>query len=154
LLPQSRTVQQVATLPFVAVDGRVELLLITSRRRKRWIVPKGWPDKGGSLAEAAAREAGEEAGVRGPVGIEPLGAYSYDKRMAGGYDVRCHVFVYPLLVVEHRLAWPERRQRRMRWVGLAEAAALVDDRDLAQLLGELATNDGAPLLDFMRDAAA
>jgi 8-oxo-dGTP pyrophosphatase MutT (NUDIX family) len=152
LLLAARTVQQVATLPFVVVDGRVELLLITSKQRKRWIVPKGWPDKGSALADAAAREAAEEAGVIGPVRPDPLGEYMYDKRMHG-YDVRCHVFVYPLLVQEHRLAWPERRQRKLRWVGLADAAAMVDDRDLADLITALADTDGASLRDFLQTAA-
>lgn len=153
MLLQARTVQQVATLPFVAIDGRVELLLITSRRRKRWIVPKGWPDKTGSLAEAAAREAAEEAGVVGVVRPDPVGEYIYDKHMRG-YEVRCHVFVYPLLVQEHRLNWPERRERKLRWATLAEAATMVDDRDLAALLASLADHDGAPLRDFMHQAAA
>lgn len=153
MLLQARTVQQVATLPFVTISGRVELLLITSRHRKRWIVPKGWPDKNGSLAQAAAREAAEEAGVIGPVRPDPVGEYIYDKHMRG-YDVRCHVFVYPLLVQEHRLAWPERQQRKLRWATLAAAAELVDDRDLAALLSVLAGSDGAPLREFMHEIAA
>jgi len=152
LLLAARTVQQVATLPFIVVDGRVELLLITSKERKRWIVPKGWPDKNGGLADAAAREAAEEAGVIGPVRPDPVGEYLYDKRKHG-YEVRCHVFVYPLLVREHRLTWPEQGQRQLRWAMLAEAAGLVDDRDLADLLTTLAGNDGAPLRDFMQSAA-
>lgn len=152
MLLAARTVQQVATLPFVVVDGRIELLLITSKERKRWIVPKGWPDKVGALADAAAREAAEEAGVRGPVRRDPIGEYIYGKRKRG-YEVRCHVFVYPLLVLEHRLAWPERHEREQRWVALAEAAELVDDRDLAALLRTLVVDDGASLREFMTDAA-
>jgi 8-oxo-dGTP pyrophosphatase MutT (NUDIX family) len=144
-----RTVQQVATLPFVRIDGEVQVLLITSRRRRRWIVPKGWPAKHLSLPEAAAREAEEEAGVFGPVQETPVGSYDYLKRMPEGYDVRCHVFVYPLLVHQHRTDWDERAERRLRWRSLPQAARTVDDAQLALLLRELAAAEGAPLLAFL-----
>ncbi|MEQ9643098.1 MAG: NUDIX hydrolase [Alphaproteobacteria bacterium] len=149
----AKTVQQVAALPFVVIDGRVELLLITSRRRKRWVVPKGWPGRDDSLAEAAAREAEEEAGVVGPVRADPLGDYAYDKQMSTGYPVRCHVFVYPLLVLEHRVDWRERGARKLRWTAPGEAARLVDDRLLGQLIATLADDASAALHDFMREAA-
>lgn len=151
---EPRSVQQVATLPFVAMADGIEVLLITSRRRRRWIVPKGWPDKSGSLAEAAAREAFEEAGVVGPVQREPVGTYSYQKVMPAGYQVLCHVFVYPLLVVQHALSWQEQAERSMRWLSLAKAADQVDDQDLAALLHELSTQDGQPLQTFMEAVAA
>lgn len=149
----AKPVQQVAALPFVVIDDQVELLLITSRRRKRWVVPKGWPGRDGSLAEAAAREAAEEAGVIGPVRPDPLGDYSYDKQMSTGYEVRSHVFVYPLLVVEHRIDWPERGARTLRWSRPAEAADLVDDRQLGELITGIAADAGATLRDFTRTAA-
>lgn len=151
------SVQQVATLPFVALDARFEVLLITSRKGGRWLLPKGWPLKGHSLAEAARREAAEEAGVDGLLHEEPLGSYSYAKSMPEGYRVRCDVFVFPLLVREHRLAWPERGQRALRWRGLREAARLVEDRGLARLLADLARDDARALRETLtrfEDAAA
>ena len=59
--------------------GEVKVLLITSRERKRWIVPKGWPIKGKTPARTAAREAFEEAGVIGDAQAEAIGAYNYVK---------------------------------------------------------------------------
>ena len=38
---------------------------MTSRETRRWIVPKGWPIKGLKPAKSAAREAYEEASLRG-----------------------------------------------------------------------------------------
>ena len=140
--------QQVATLPFVALDGDIEVLLITSRRRKRWIVPKGWPRKHLTLAQSAAGEAEEEAGLIGPVLDEPVGTYSYDKQMDAGYSVLCHVFVYPLLVRQHLTDWQERHERRLRWTSLHDAAEKVDDRDLAELLEALAVGGAAALHAF------
>ena len=43
----------------------LRILLITSRDTGRWVIPKGWPMRHRSEAEAAAREAYEEAGLRG-----------------------------------------------------------------------------------------
>ncbi|HHX88347.1 MAG TPA: NUDIX domain-containing protein, partial [Paracoccus sp.] len=42
-----------------------EVLLISSLKSERWILPKGWPMKGRTLAGAALQEAWEEAGVVG-----------------------------------------------------------------------------------------
>jgi len=38
----------------------LEILFITTRQSKRWIIPKGWPIKGLRPAKSAAREAFEE----------------------------------------------------------------------------------------------
>ena len=137
----AKSVQQVAAMPFVPVAGHdaesFEVLLITSRKKGRWLLPKGWPKGKTAYAEDAAREAHEEAGVIGPVQGDPIGDYTYAKSMRGGYPVRSHVFVYPLLVCEHRLDWPERDQRSCRWAGLTEAANLVEDKGLSRLFRHL-----------------
>jgi 8-oxo-dGTP pyrophosphatase MutT (NUDIX family) len=146
-------VQQVATLPFVPLNATVSVLLISSRRRQRWIVPKGWPVKRLSLPEAAAREAAEEAGIVGVVHNEPIGSYLYRKEMEAGYTVPCHVFVYPILVQQHSVDWPERGERMLKWCSLDEAAALVDDEQLAELLSDLANSGGAPLQTIVTEAS-
>ena len=54
-----------AALPYRFTSAAaLEIFLITSRRTKRWIIPKGWPIKGLKPAKTAARGAFEEAGVR------------------------------------------------------------------------------------------
>jgi len=149
---RAKTVQQVAALPIVPIGRQIGVLLITSRRRGRWIVPKGWPEKNLSYPDMAAREAFEEAGVTGTVRPDPIGTYTYRKTMEPGYDVRCRVSVYPLLVRVHSLAWPEQAARELRWCSLAEAAERIDDGDLARILADLATEDGAPLWPFINEA--
>jgi 8-oxo-dGTP pyrophosphatase MutT (NUDIX family) len=72
---------QFAALPFRLVEERLEVLLITSRETRRWIIPKGWAEKGTKPRTMAAREAFEEAGVRGKVGKLPYGSYRYEKRL-------------------------------------------------------------------------
>lgn len=150
-----KSVEQVAILPFVAHRDGIEVLLITSRERGRWILPKGWPVSGRSLPSSAALEALEEAGVLGPVDETPIGSYTYKKEMDQGYSIRCHAFVYPMLVRQHFLDWPERGERKLKWCGLGEAANLLDDTDLAAVLEDLTRVEGAPLtalFDAMADA--
>ena len=156
LLPmffKARSVQQVAILPFIMTDNGIEVLMITSRNRDTWIVPKGWPTRGLPLVLAAAAEAREEAGVLGPVDETPLGTYSYRKRMKAGYSVRCHVFVYPMLVRQHCLDWPELGVRRLKWCRLEEASKLTDERELADILTELVETDGVPLKSLAQTLA-
>ena len=65
---------QFAALPWRRdAGGEVEVLLITSRETRRWVIPKGWPIKGMKSAKSAAREAFEEAGVLGKVAKTPIG---------------------------------------------------------------------------------
>ena len=71
-------VRQVAAIPFRIGDtGEIEVMLVTSRETKRFIVPKGWPMKGKSGRKAATIEAMEEAGVVGKTLKAPAGGYSY-----------------------------------------------------------------------------
>jgi 8-oxo-dGTP pyrophosphatase MutT (NUDIX family) len=75
----------------------LEILLVTTRGTRRWIVPKGWPIKGLRPAKSAAREAFEEAGVTGRIGPKPIGVFAYDKlRDEAGGATMCEVKIYPL----------------------------------------------------------
>ena len=119
-------------------EAGIEVLLVTSRETGRWIIPKGWPIKGFKPAETAAREAFEEAGVRGLVSGRSLGRYVYEKWMEDRVaSFPCEVQVFPLLVKRQLKKWPEYRQRRVRWLSVPEAAALIDDSDLRKLIFQL-----------------
>jgi 8-oxo-dGTP pyrophosphatase MutT (NUDIX family) len=120
-------------------SGDIEVLLVTSRRTRRWIIPKGWPIKGKTPAETAAREAFEEAGVTGNIDSEAMGIFSYEKQMnKAGRTVACEVQVFSLYV-EHELAvWPESHQRELRWLSRDDAASLADDEGLRILIQKIA----------------
>lgn len=126
---------QSAALPWRrGPSGEVEVLLITSRETRRWVIPKGWPIKGLKSAQTAAREAFEEAGVEGEMAPGKIGVFHYDKRLRTGRVQRVRVGVYPLKVDIEREAWPEARQREKLWLGPAKAAELVQEPELAELL--------------------
>jgi 8-oxo-dGTP pyrophosphatase MutT (NUDIX family) len=118
----------------------IEILLMTSRQTKRWIIPKGWPIKGLKPCESAAQEAYEEAGVRGDIGRRPIGKYTYDKRLEPPSKVvPCEVQVYALRVRRQEKAWPESGQREIRWLQPHDAIAMVDDEGLATLIERFMT---------------
>jgi 8-oxo-dGTP pyrophosphatase MutT (NUDIX family) len=113
--------------------GLIEVLLITSRETRRWVIPKGWPIKGLKSPQTAAREAFEEAGVEGEV-AKKVGVYHYDKRLRSGRMQRVRVGVYPLKVDTEREAWPEVQQREKLWTTPRAAADLVQEPELSQIL--------------------
>jgi 8-oxo-dGTP pyrophosphatase MutT (NUDIX family) len=126
---------QFAALPYrIGDDGAPQVMLVTSRETRRWIIPKGWPMKGLTPARAAEREAYEEAGLVGHlIGDKPIGSYRYEKRSTGGGQ-RCDVWVF-LLRVDYQLDdWPEKAQRETRWFRPLEAAGLVTESGLAEVL--------------------
>jgi 8-oxo-dGTP pyrophosphatase MutT (NUDIX family) len=127
---------QVAALPFRIKDGRIEVLLVTSRETKRWLIPKGWPMKGKKPHRAAEQEAEEEAGVKGEIGDKPLGSYDYWKRRATHFDL-CRVEVYPLKVSKQLKSWREKGQRKSQWFPVEEAAHQVLEPALAHLIRSL-----------------
>jgi 8-oxo-dGTP pyrophosphatase MutT (NUDIX family) len=130
---------QYAALPWRRrSDGGVEVLLITSRETRRWVIPKGWPIKGLKSPDSAAREALEEAGVEGVVGKKKIGAYHYDKRLRSGRLQKVRVSVYGLAVVAERDHYKEKDQREKLWTAPAEAARLVDEPELKLLIAEFA----------------
>jgi 8-oxo-dGTP pyrophosphatase MutT (NUDIX family) len=94
----------------------LEVLLVTTRQSRRWIIPKGWPIKGLKPPKSAAREASEEAGIRGSVGAKSIGVFSYEKRLEENSGaVPCEVRVFPMLVKRQLDTWPEAHERETRW---------------------------------------
>jgi 8-oxo-dGTP pyrophosphatase MutT (NUDIX family) len=102
------------------------------------MIPKGWPMLGKSLAEAAAREAFEEAGISGTVDPRPLGSFRHRKRsFFGSFDVE--ILVHLFAVDEELVDWPEKRERTRRWFAVKEAVALVESEELREIIGEAGT---------------
>lgn len=135
---QMRRRLQYAAVPYRRRDdGRIEVMLVTSRETKRWVVPKGWPIRGAKPHASAAREALEEAGVLGRAEADAIGAYHYDKRLKNGTEARCKVEVFPLEVKSQRKRWPEKRERKARWFTLPKAIAAVQEPGLRRLLRKL-----------------
>lgn len=135
---------QYAVLPVAVRNGEFSIMLVTSRETHRWILPKGWPEKGLSPAATAAKEAYEEAGLMGEVETAPFGHFHYDKRLRTGEIVPCEVDVFLMRVDRELDDWPERGQRKRRWVSPAQAADMIQESDLAKLVLRLTHHRGLP----------
>ena len=125
---------QFGALPWRVSDGRVEILLITSRDSGRWIIPKGWPMDGATPAESAATEAFEEAGVEGKLSHTVVGFYGYLKQLDDADDMPIVVAVFPIRVKKLFNDWPERGERKRQWFPAKKAATMVDEPELRQIL--------------------
>lgn len=137
---------QFAALPWrVSPAGGVEVLLLTSRETRRWVIAKGWPIDGLAPNMTASREAYEEAGVEGYVSMKPLGDYVYAKRKPSGRLLPVRVEVYPLQVSIEHSDWPEQDQRDKQWLTPSSAADLVDEPGLRDLLADFDPPGVAPL---------
>jgi 8-oxo-dGTP pyrophosphatase MutT (NUDIX family) len=117
--------------------GDLQVLLVTSRETKRWVIPKGWPWRDTPDHTAAANEAREEAGIIGDTECEVFGAYRYMKRRQ--HDVvPVIVNVFRMKVLDELATWPEAHQRERAWFSLEDAAAAVDEDELRDLIQRLA----------------
>ena len=134
--------RQVAALPLrLAKNGAIEILLVTSRDTGRWIIPKGWTSKRIKDCKAAAREAREEAGVKGKILREAIGTYRYIKRELGN-GALIEVRVFLLKVSKRCKRWPEKRDRRRAWFDIEDAANRVSDPELSIIISMLQERDG------------
>ncbi|MEP3437870.1 MAG: NUDIX hydrolase [Hoeflea sp.] len=127
--------RQAAAAVFRGSGVSRELMLITSRDTGRWIVPKGWIERGEDGPAAAIREAWEESGVIGEVlPGGPVGHYRYVKQRTRRRDAICDVDVYLVRLHELKDHWPEMDQRRRKWFPVATAIGLVGEDGLKDVI--------------------
>jgi 8-oxo-dGTP pyrophosphatase MutT (NUDIX family) len=120
---------QSGVIPYRWHDQQLEILLITSRRRHRWVIPKGIIEPHLTSSTSACQEAYEEAGIRGEIFPQAIGTYTYTK---WGYTWT--VTVYLLAVHTILDIWPEMRSRERSWHPVQHAAGLVDEPALQALI--------------------
>ncbi|KAK9069284.1 hypothetical protein SSX86_013400 [Deinandra increscens subsp. villosa] len=102
----------------------VEVLMINSTSGPGLLFPKGGWENDETVEEAAAREALEEAGVRGEL-MHFLGHYHFkSKTLQDDFspEGRCRAAMFALLVKEELASWPEQSRRVRTWVTIPEAA--------------------------------
>ncbi len=127
--PPNWIFNQSGVIPYRIWNGKIKVMLITSRKRKRWVIPKGIIEPSMSPPESAVQEAWEEAGLVGQVSDSAVGNYEYQK-----WGGTCHVEVF-LLAVEKVLGdWPEAGMRDREWLSIKEASKRVKEEALKQMI--------------------
>ncbi|MCB1311277.1 MAG: NUDIX hydrolase [Sedimentitalea sp.] len=135
LLRRPKRVQVAALCYRQLPAGGKDVLLITSRDTGRWILPKGWPIDGKTGAQAALQEAWEEAGVEAAeIQSDPVGRFDYVKHLDTGGDAPVETQVYLAEVRALAPSYPEADERTRRWVSPSEAANMVDEPGLRDIL--------------------
>ena len=138
---------QFATVPWrIGRTGAVEILLVTSRTSRHWLLPKGWLVRGKSAMESAEIEAFEEAGVQGKIRHQPIGTFAYNKILKTGEALPCRVTVFSLKVKKLLDDWPEAGQRERGWFDIAVAADAVYEPQLRDFLLGLSRSEPIALL--------
>lgn len=130
---------QSSAIPYQITEQGVRILVISSSKKKHFVMPKGIKEPGLTPQDSAAKEAEEEAGVVGAMGDQSLGSYVYEK-----WGATVTVDVYPLEVREMipDREWEERHRGR-DWVSPEVAAAQVKQRELGPMILALAERIGA-----------
>ena len=124
---------QFGALCYRQKDDKLQFLLITTRGTGRWGVPKGWPMEQRTPARTAALEAFEEAGVEGQLNPQCIGIYTYAKNR-GGDGLPFVVAMFPLRVKRMLRSFPERGQRKRKWVSRKKALQMIEEPELRQMI--------------------
>lgn len=122
-------------------EGRLEVLLVTSRDTGRWVIPKGWPMGDKPCHAVAAIEALEEAGIKGIVEHDALGTFGYAKTMDGGFLMPCEVQVHALEVTGSAKDYKEKGERTLAWVSPDVAIERVDEPGLKKIIRAFAARE-------------
>ncbi len=125
---------QSAVIPYRKKENDLEVLLITSMKKKRWIVPKGFVEFNLTPFESAKKEAYEEAGIIGANETIELGSFKLQKS-AGVSNVK----VFSMEVVKVLDDYPEKELRKRKWFSIDEATKTVQIPQLVNLITSLQT---------------
>jgi 8-oxo-dGTP pyrophosphatase MutT (NUDIX family) len=128
--------KQYAALPFRRHQNRLQVLLISTRTKQRWSVPKGWPIERQAPHGTAAIEAFEEAGLTGKIAAVEVGRFKHRKQK-NKQSVKFDVRIFPLRVVAEKANWPEKGQRRRLWLSPKAAARLAYKNGLKRAIANL-----------------
>lgn len=123
--------KQSSVIPYRIKNGNLEVLLITTRKNKKWIFPKGIVDIGLTPEQSAVKEALEEAGVEGELLPYNLGSYKYKK-----WGGQCTVEVFGLNVIRILDDWEENFRER-KWVFPSKIANYTMDSEITAILNKL-----------------
>ncbi|MEJ2617744.1 MAG: NUDIX hydrolase [Ignavibacteriaceae bacterium] len=120
---------QSGVVPYRKKDNGYEVLLITSIKKKRWIVPKGYVEFNLTPFESAKKEAFEEAGIIGSNETIELGSYSVNKSIGKQY-----IKMFSMEVIEVLDDYPEKNLRKRKWYSLKEAAKTVSLPEVSNMI--------------------
>ena len=121
---------QVGVLAFSAEDTR-SIIMITSRGKKQWIMPKGNIKKKCGKVRSALEEAYEEAGIIGKINANRF----FDIKIIKGkkkYKLRLYYFKVEKMLNK----WPESEQRIRKKIAAKKAMKFIKHKGIKRCLRE------------------
>jgi len=119
-------------IPYRISNGSIELLLITSIKKQKWIFPKGFIEFNLSAFESAKKEAYEEAGVIGENETVELGSFELKKKNSSSY-----VKIFSMEVTKELKDYPEKNLRKRKWFTVKEALENIENSDINNFVNKL-----------------
>jgi len=113
-------------------QDKAYVLLIQSDRRKGWVLPKGGWETDEEVAEAAEREAWEEAGISVQIEYDlgdivesrpPKSSKSSSKKRE-----KALYHFFEVTVTSEADDWPEKSKRQRKWMTFVDAWEALKDR--------------------------
>lgn len=112
--------RQYGVIPYTKKKNASRILLVTSRANGYWIFPKGNPIKKKDIFQSAQQEAFEEAGVLGDIDKK----FSYKIKFRH-QSVDHEIILFPMKIGKIFKEWPEKKQRKRKFVSIDKALDLI-----------------------------
>ncbi len=130
MFSQDEIILQSGVIPYQFDTANIlQIMLVTSKLRVVWILPKGKIEPDLTSMESAAKEAFEEAGVQGIVEDKIIGTYTYSK-FGNDYSVDYYPFKVDTILEE----WDEMDFREREIFEINDAIDNIYDQDLREIL--------------------
>lgn len=123
--------KRIAVVPVFMSKTKLKIYLITSRKKRHWIIPTGKLEKKLSNRQVAALEAFEEAGILGKLD-KHFRERMFLQSPSGKHERKTTVF---LLYVKRILKyWPEIHERKRKLVSVKKYLKSVSNKKLKKKL--------------------
>lgn len=123
---------QSGVIPYRKNEGGLEILLITSINKQKWIIPKGYVEFNLSPFESAKKEAFEEAGIIGSNETIELGTIAIKKDLGV-----THMKIFSMEVIKILEDYPEKELRKRKWFNTEEASSKVTIAEIPAMIASL-----------------
>ncbi len=115
-------------------NSNLEIVLVGRARPERWSLPKGTPQKGETLEEAAQREVQEETGLEVRI-IRPLGSINYWFVLGGVRHFKT-VYFYLMEAIGGDISRHDWEHEFVQWFPIEEAKqrlTYANEREIVEL---------------------
>ena len=119
---------QSGVIPYIIENKKIKVMLINTRKGKKWIIPKGIIEPNMSPWDSAEKEALEEAGIKGKIYRSKITGY-IQKKWGG----ECNINIYLMRIDKIYDKWDEDFRKR-KLLSPSDAAEKIDIAPLKEII--------------------